>query len=425
MRSTRITEKQPDVRKAFKLKFFNSKNVSVLFLCSTILFTLLALIIFYAQSGKFVKRFDYTDCPSPDQPISPMNSSPLDYRLRRSDSATDRPANSSGQPYRPASGHSFSNSARHSSPRVSSVHTCMLDFYLPDDSYEALYIHYQMHDYYKNFLTFSNSYSNKQIFGDFDSYVLDQCGSQTDHSELYHSVGEEACAIAPCGELPNFMFNDTLRIYYHLNATAKLPIEISSSGITDSYFDQNFNNPGTKMMQIVQKYTRKPRNWRKSLFELDPTDDSNNGFRHQRLIVWMYPNPFSDFSKLYGKVTAKFDDQISRRYGKSSSARTNDGLRAAPSGKLFSYGESPYLRKGNYSLVITYNYPLWSDKSLKRFSISTVGIFGQDNQMFKAFICLASVVSFLSTIIVYLIYRFHDNKYRLYISDLSNADVQF
>lgn len=299
---------------------------------------------------------------------------------------------------------------------------CTLYFNLPDDSYEALYIHYQMQDFYKNFLTFSNSYSKQQIFGEFNSYVLDQCSSQTDDYELYHS-GEETCAIAPCGELPNFMFNDTLRIYYLPNATAKIPIEISSSGITDSYFEQNFNNPGEKIRPIVQKHTRKPRNWPKSLFELDPADDSNNGFRHQHLIVWMFPNPFSDFSKLYGIVNAKFDDQISRHLGRSSFVRrTNDSL---PTGKLFFSGESPYLRKGNYSLEITYNFPLWSEKSFKRFSISTVGVFGQDNQMFTAFICLASVVSFLSTVFVYLIYRFHDNKYRLYISDLSNADIRF
>ena len=436
---TKATEKQSNVRKTFKLKFFNSKNVFILFFCLTILFSLLAVLIFYAQSGKFIKHFDYTDCLSRNPSVSLINSDQLHYKLHRLNLSDSGP-NSSGQRHRSTDCHSSdcqsasnssrnlsndssssfsSNSSHHSPLQDSSIRTCMASFHLTEDTYETLYIHYQLNNYYKNFMSFSSSYSNKQVFGDFDTYVLDQCNSQTDHDELYHA-DNNTCAIAPCGELPNFMFNDTVRIYYHPNATTKIPIEISSRYLTDSYFDQNFNNPDQKAMPIVQRYTKRPRNWQKNIFELDPADHSNNGFRHQRLIVWMYPNPFSDFAKLYGKITHAFDSQIARYFEHFAPAN-----KTKPSGKKFLDGQSPYLRKGNYSLEVTYNYPLWSRQSFKRFSISTVGTFGQDNQMFKAFICLAAVVSFLSTIIVYLIYRFHDNKYRMYISRLSNADVQF
>ena len=418
MSNVRSTEKRsPDVRKAFKLKFFNSKNVFALFLCSTVLFTLLALLILYAQSGTFVKHFDYTNCLSLSPLPGSMNGSSLHYKLHRSDPPS--PSNSSAPQ---STGSSGASPRRFSSSDSVTVHTCMTTFHLSEDSYDVLYVHYQMNDYYKNFMSFSSSYSNKQVFGHFDSYVLDQCGSQTNRDELYHS-DNNTCAIAPCGELPNFMFNDTVRIYYHLNATTKIPIQISSLRLTDSYFDQNFANPDQKAMPIVQRHTKRPRNWRKSLFELDPEDGSNNGFRHQRLIVWMYPNPFSDFSKLYGKITTKFDAQVSRYFGRPPLAQNTTSSPAF--GKLFASDQSPYLPKGNYTLEVTYNYPLWSNRSLKRFSISTVGMFGQDNPMFTAFVCLASVISFLSMIIVYLIYQFHDNKYRLYISKLSNADVQF
>lgn len=409
VKSTKTTEKQaPNVRKAFKLNFFNSKKVFILFFCSTVLFTLLSLFMLYAQSATFIKQFDYADCRS--RYSSMEGRGPKYYKLYRADFPANSPANSS-------TNSSSSNSSHHSSPRDSSIHTCMGTFDLEEDWHEVLYVHYQMNDYYKNFMSFSNSYSDKQVFGDFDSKVLRQCSSQTNHEDLLQ-FENSTCAIAPCGELPNFMFNDTVRIYYHLNATTKIPIEISSRHLTDNYFDLNFNNPNRKALPLVQRHTKKPRNWQKGLFELDPEDGANNGFRHQRLIVWMYPNPFSTFSKLYGRITANFDTQIADYFNRS--AKTN-----RPSDKPFSDEKSPYLRKGNYSLEVTYNYPLWSGKPFKRFTISSVGLFGQKNQMFITFICLATVVSFLSTILVYLIYRFHDNKYRLYISRLSNADVQF
>lgn len=377
MSNVKNSDKQSnEERKAFKLKFFNSKNVSILFLFFTIFFIFLAIIIFYAQKDIYKFNIDYTNCKFYS------NKKQLNQ--------------------------SFSNRIRSKSGST----ICNFRFNMPKDSYEMVYIHYQMHDFYKNFHTFSKSYSENQLFGDFNLIVLNQCRLL---KPIDYELNEK-CAITPCGELPNFIFNDSIQIFYEFNDSIKVPIHINTYNISESLFRLNFNNPNEYDMQLIKNHTEKPPNWSKSIFELDLKENSNNGFQNEQLIVWMYPNTFAEFSKLYGRITTRFDEQIKKRLPKKL-------LKKYLKDKKIE--QSPFLRKGIYNIRIVYNYPLWSNLAKKGFSISTVGPFGQNNLIFKIFICLASIVSFLSMIIVYLIFRLHDNRYRSYISDNSNVDFLF
>lgn len=69
--------------------------------------------------------------------------------------------------------------------------------------------------------------------------------------------------------------------------------------------------------------TSKPVNWRKPVYELDPSDPENNGFVNEDFIVWMRTAALPTFRKLYRIIQ-----------------KTNT---------------TPTLRSGNYELHITYS----------------------------------------------------------------------
>lgn len=46
-------------------------------------------------------------------------------------------------------------------------------------------------------------------------------------------------------------------------------------------------------------------NWRKAVYELDPSDPENNGFINEDFIVWMRTAALPTFRKLYRIITKK------------------------------------------------------------------------------------------------------------------------
>ncbi len=51
--------------------------------------------------------------------------------------------------------------------------------------------------------------------------------------------------------------------------------------------------------------TTKPVNWRKPVYELDPSDPENNGFINEDFIVWMRTAALPTFRKLYRIIQKK------------------------------------------------------------------------------------------------------------------------
>lgn len=49
-------------------------------------------------------------------------------------------------------------------------------------------------------------------------------------------------------------------------------------------------------------HTARPINWTVNVWELDPDDESNNGFENEDLIVWMRTAALPTFRKLYRRV---------------------------------------------------------------------------------------------------------------------------
>lgn len=53
---------------------------------------------------------------------------------------------------------------------------------------------------------------------------------------------------------------------------------------------------------LVYKNYSKPQNWRKNIWELDPTNPENNGMQNEDLIVWMRTAALPTFRKLYRRL---------------------------------------------------------------------------------------------------------------------------
>ena len=59
---------------------------------------------------------------------------------------------------------------------------------------------------------------------------------------------------------------------------------------------------GVSKLQCAFNGTASPPNWHRHIWELDPEDAENNGYKNERLLSWMRFAPFGVFRKLYGRV---------------------------------------------------------------------------------------------------------------------------
>ncbi|KAG8277104.1 hypothetical protein J6590_050013, partial [Homalodisca vitripennis] len=111
--------------------------------------------------------------------------------------------------------------------------------------------------------------------------------------------------------------------------------------------------------------------WKKYVWELDTEISGNNGFQNEDLIVWMRTAALPSFRKLYRRV----DHSIQ--------------------------GFTKGLPKGNYTLIINYNYPVTEFEGKKQMILSTTSILGGKNPfMGYAYIvvgciCLVLGIAFL------------------------------
>lgn len=189
--------------------------------------------------------------------------------------------------------------------------------------------------------------------------------------------------IAPCGAVANSMFNDSFALTYHMSGgrTAKVPL--LRRGIT-WYTDKNvkFRNPRTENLTLAEVFegTAKPLYWQKPVYELDPLDPNNNGFINDDLIIWMREAAFPNFKKLYGVLNR-------------ASEPFTTGLPA-----------------GNYSIHISYNFPVQYFRGRKEVVLTTLTWFGGQNHFLPiAYLVTSSLILLLAIVLTVVWWKFGKN----------------
>ncbi|KAE8603172.1 hypothetical protein XENTR_v10014240 [Xenopus tropicalis] len=252
--------------------------------------------------------------------------------------------------------------------------TCTINFTL-DYAFESnVFMYYGLSNFYQNHRRYVKSRDDSQLNGDKNSLT-----NPSKECEPYRTNGSKP--IAPCGAIANSMFNDTLVLYQIVNGAEK-QIPLVKKGIA-WWTDKNvkFKNPtgNASNLEAVFAGTTKPINWKKTVYELDPSEPDNNGFINEDFIVWMRTAALPTFRKLY-RLIEKTDATY------------------------------PTLAPGNYSLVVEYNYPVRSFDGRKRMILSTISWMGGKNPFLGiAYITVGSICFFLG-VVLFVIHHKYGNR---------------
>uniref|UniRef100_A0A3Q2QMZ5 Cell cycle control protein n=1 Tax=Fundulus heteroclitus TaxID=8078 RepID=A0A3Q2QMZ5_FUNHE len=250
---------------------------------------------------------------------------------------------------------------------------CTMEFSLSTLFKGPVFFYYGLTNYFQNQRRYGVSKDDTQLFGD-----LDAIKSPTSDCAPFDYDGNNR-SIVPCGALANSIFNDTFKLYVKTNNTGKREVPLDGKGIAwwTDYNVKHRNPDVTPLKDAFKGNTVKPINWPKPVYELDTTDEYNNGFINQDFLVWMRRAALPDFRKLYRRITA---DEY------------HDGLPA-----------------GNYSLEITYNYPVLTFNGRKKVVLSNVSWMGGKNDFLGiAYLVVGSLCIVMSIVmlIVYAKFKF-------------------
>lgn len=189
--------------------------------------------------------------------------------------------------------------------------------------------------------------------------------------------------IAPCGAVANSIFNDSFSLTYLGSRGPPVLVPLLRRGIT-WYTDKNikYRNPKMENLTLTQVFegTARPLYWQKPVYEFDTLDPNNNGFINDDLIIWMREAAFPNFKKLYGVL-----------------------YRA----------ETPFtkgLPAGNYSIDISYNFPVQYFRGRKEVVLSTVTWFGGQNHFLPiAYLVTSSLILLIAIVLTVLWWKFGKN----------------
>ncbi|XP_067240854.1 transmembrane protein 30Ab [Chanodichthys erythropterus] len=245
---------------------------------------------------------------------------------------------------------------------------CVLSFSLDQPFESNVFMYYGLSNFYQNHRRYVKSRDDSQLNGDERSLK--------EPSKECEPYRVNVKPIAPCGAIANSMFNDTLDLFYLDPNGTKTQIPLIKKGIawwTDKHV--KFRNPPGSNLTAVFIDTAKPINWHKPVYELD-TDPDNNGFINEDFIVWMRTAALPTFRKLY-RIIQKKNNQ------------------------------TPTLPRGNYTLEVTYNYPVRSFEGRKRMILSTISWMGGKNPFLGiAYITVGSICFFLGVVLLFIHHKY-------------------
>ncbi|XP_070565446.1 cell cycle control protein 50A-like isoform X2 [Ptychodera flava] len=228
---------------------------------------------------------------------------------------------------------------------------CTVEFTLENDFKGQVFLYYGLTNYFQNHRRYVRSRDDYQLVGQKTNDV----NQLATYCEPYRSIvppgSNDSLPIAPCGAIANSFFNDSFSLtFLGQESQMMAPVTLRYKGIawsTDK--STKFKNPGDNLTEAFAN-TYHPPNWHKFVYELDPDDDTNNGYENEDFIVWMRTAALPNFRKLYRKVYHE-------------------------DGSHFAHG----LPAGNYLLNIQYAYPVTKFQGTKRIILSTSSWLGGKN----------------------------------------------
>ncbi|KAM3861805.1 transmembrane protein 30C [Diretmus argenteus] len=241
----------------------------------------------------------------------------------------------------------------------------------------TVFFYYGLQNFHQNLRRYMDSRDDGQMVG-----RKRNLKNPTSYCEPF-TRDQNGLPIAPCGAVANSIFNDSFTLLYHGSRGNTIQVPLYRMGIT-WYTDKNikYRNPMIENLTLAQvfKGTAQPPYWQKPVYDLDPWYPNNNGFINEDLIVWMREAAFPNFKKLYGIL-----NQASKPFTK--------GLPA-----------------GNYSIQISYNFPVQYFRGRKEVVLTTVTWFGGQNRFLPiAYLVTSGLILLIAVILTVIWWKFSKN----------------
>ena len=166
---------------------------------------------------------------------------------------------------------------------------CWHKFQLDHDFNAPVYFYYGLSNFYQNHRRYDRSRDYRQLEGKVKHKLSKDC-------KPFDKIGDRQ--IAPCGAIANSLFNDTFKLFMRTdNSMERIDlVERQITWYTDR--EEKYENPPKR---VHHKYV-KPPYWQKSVFDLDPNQSENNGYKNEHLIVWMQTSFLPQFRKLWARI---------------------------------------------------------------------------------------------------------------------------
>lgn len=241
---------------------------------------------------------------------------------------------------------------------------CNINFELEKDFLGKVYMYYGLTNYYQNHRRYVKSRDDDQLLGRLSSTPSSDC------SPFAYVDDDDGKPIAPCGAIANSLFSDE----FELHLVDGRPVPLLKTEIAwPSDRQIKFRNPEGDLKTALHGFKR-PKAWRRELWELDLSNEENNGFQNEDLIVWMRTAALPTFRKLHRRID-------------HSDERFQEGL-----------------LKGNYSLSVTYSYSVTEFDGTKKFILSTTSLLGGKNPFLGFAYIVVGSVCFLLGIVLLIIH---------------------